>query len=981
MKERMMAIALLAFNRAALLVCCACLLLLALFAFHQGSWHSADHRAVYRFLAFFLILRFLFAVAVARDRTDGREQDDPAARGRLRAFLRDNWPGLLIASVFFLLFGAHQLRYVHQDWRMQMLTSRFDDSFLLEQIREMAELKTLDPERVNHASYGVLSFASAAAPSVLASLVGLPVSEAFSACTCRLVHALISAWALLAVYQLGARYFSRYLGVMAACLVGTSYWFLIYSNFPFYPDVLQSLFVTLALNQALGLVEHWSGRRLMMAALFCGLATGTKFLGILAAPFIVLLSLAGRRLSPGAQPPRLLSRAVLRTILWDSAVLGAVIGTTFLMINPYLRYLQYLFQTFFVNALTFWGTRNPATPPSVGESGFFEWYAILTERCALDSFLVMSFVVASAALLLAAFRHFRRRGDDVERGTRIRLWQRFLLTGYVWFFFFFICASMRNTAFSDGRVLLLILGGLYLVALESYAGLFAWLTGRLPLGGRGVYRGLQLGLAAGLVALFFYNPSLTELKVPHIARIPLVPVKMEVVNTRWNLVRFFSTYGLEPKLSAAAALERLDFPPDALVSSGCLYTYIPPRYRNFRFGDWQFNRHLLLGVYRPGAYFEAVDIAARRYLLRQPREKFLSEQQWQEYRQGREFYQKLEAEQLRPYVLVDSGVEGEGGNASEYRLFVDRYLWEPNLLALSGGAVLEESTNFLTQGDFGIGAALGQGPEREDYAAGIEGHWPQVVTVKLSRPRAVSVVHLRWYSHRHYARSFTIEGQTADRRWVQLDERKDWTNPGQELDYYVQLPGPQVLARLRFRATSACEQDRVVLKRFAAYAATPLALNNTAVNFAVESASAGFVAEHPLPDALRPVFAAAYAAPVSSTADQVIVLTARRPCKVRSVTVTFFDEANYPGSIRVECLSKDRKVTPLFDQKDWAPAAGAGPFPFVTASLPAPVDVDRIRLELKDRRGPLGLAIRQIHVDACPCSEVDEPGPAGSGPG
>lgn len=253
----------------------------------------------------------------------------------LRPLVHDlRHPGFLIIGTLFLAYyGSHQWRFLGQDARMQMVTSRDDDGYMMARLELAGTVPSMDPFVVSNNAYGAIAYHPFAALPAAGGLLGFHVSTAALNAFVRGIKLLNSLLMLAAVWVLARRHFGGVEAVVATAYAATSYGFLKYSSYPFYPDVSMAAFAVLAMSYSLDLLDEWSDRSFLLATVCAAMSVAIKFISFLVFPLLVFC-IAWRawqmRSSRAAVP---VSFAVAR-----AAAFVAVCVAVFFLCNPYLDY-------------------------------------------------------------------------------------------------------------------------------------------------------------------------------------------------------------------------------------------------------------------------------------------------------------------------------------------------------------------------------------------------------------------------------------------------------------------------------------------------------------------------------------------------------------------------------------------------------------------------------------------------------------------
>ena len=240
---------------------------------------------------------------------------------------------LILGGVFVLGSGAHQWRFLHEDYRMQMVTSRADDGYMMERLVRAHEFKSMDPVKVQNNAYGAVGYYPYAFLSFVTGRLGVGLTVEMLNVWVRGLKMLVSLGMLASVWLLAARHFSRRVALFATILMATNIGFLTYSSFPFYPDVCMAMFSTLALCFMLDLLKGWDERAFFLGLGFAAVSVSIKFLTILLFPFLVVAGVfAAWRLHKGHLGP------CLRFLVVRAIAGAALCIAVFFLCNPYLDY-------------------------------------------------------------------------------------------------------------------------------------------------------------------------------------------------------------------------------------------------------------------------------------------------------------------------------------------------------------------------------------------------------------------------------------------------------------------------------------------------------------------------------------------------------------------------------------------------------------------------------------------------------------------
>ncbi|MFN8556535.1 MAG: glycosyltransferase family 39 protein [Dehalococcoidia bacterium] len=199
-----------------------------------------------------------------------------------------------------------------------------DEELAARIVRHMLVVRRPDP---NHFfAYGALAHELTALALVPAALIGT-VSDTTVIAVARGTSLAGGVATVALTGVLAWRLFGAPAGVAAAALLAATPELAVWSVTA-HPDTVQLALLTAALLVAVDLPCAPTRRRLAVCGVLAGLAFGTKYLGALALPLLLVAAIAGRRRA-GAPP------LTVRTVAADAAVLGAAFATAFAITNPY----------------------------------------------------------------------------------------------------------------------------------------------------------------------------------------------------------------------------------------------------------------------------------------------------------------------------------------------------------------------------------------------------------------------------------------------------------------------------------------------------------------------------------------------------------------------------------------------------------------------------------------------------------------------
>ncbi len=849
------------------------------------------------------------------------------------------WPGLLVAAVFSLAFTTHQWRYRKQDHRMQIITSRPDDGLLMERIRWVAEKKTMDPWTVQINSYGALSFIPAALPTYVATKLGFTVSDEFINLSSRIVKTLLSALGLLAVYALGARYFSITIGWMAAALVGTNLDFLVYTSYPFYPDAFMAACNGIGLVYALSLVEKPDARRVFFAAAWCGVGFGIKFLAAISGPLLVVCALIGRwRTSTGDR------KGALLRFIGDGALAASLFGLMFLLTNPYLDYLSNWVIPNCTKASNTYSGSNPMFMQTT-TPGLERWLSSLMGFNGYDGIALLAFYGAGISLLVLLIVSLMKRSKAIS----VTLITKALLFGYVCLYLAYLFKSITVAIAIDGRFFLLIIGLLYVLGLDFIISVCRLLSGLME-------------------RLFPKLPTLARCCLPLAALITLT--MFWVVSPRAHAVwSWASGYGQPMPFGGVAQwLKEHHYPVNAHVVSG-LKPYVPVRYRLNSGWRWMNVQDELNKTYRAGVYIENKPQNDLQYLSPHQRDQ-MTDEQWKFISDQRHFYSSLRAEKVFPFIYAGSGQELVSANANfpdrtTYNVFVDRYLWTPNLLAPERGAVLRTIQNIPSDGDNAAPVMLRKHAHDDDSSArGMNGTFPQSVTVNLRKASLPGVLAIAWEKAEWFATDFTLEAQAVTGEWLTLATRSQWMNPDHELITYVPISPRVPVDRIRFTVTAATGRNHLRIRELSLYPVAPSYYNNTALNFSVKELEGTCTKEHPLSEAFVERTADRFIAFAKPDAEVLsFALEPKRPLLARRLLLVFHARIDLPQHLQITLELEGKPPVEIKLTASDITVRGVN-HPIVDLPVPADALIKRATIKLEGRTNTQPLALRQCSLEA-----------------
>jgi hypothetical protein len=387
--------------------------------------------------------------------------------GRIRKLFRLEWlwlrrqKGLFIVGTLFLIgFGAHQWRFLHHDHRMQMVTSRDDDGYMMERLGRAYQYKTMDPARVQNNAYGAIGYYPYAFLPFVVGKLERPITIEMTNIWVRGLKTLISLGMLASVWLLAERHFGRVVAICATLLMATNQGFLAYSSFPFYPDVCMAMFSTLSLCFILDLVGGWNERSFFLALGFAAMSVSIKFLTFLLFPFLAAVgTLAVWRLHEG-------HLVQLYRFLIIRAITGAALCiAVFFLCNPYLDYNIDWITPNYKMASTSYSVDTPNV--IAGQAATISNWLSLVYMNKLDSTEMVAATLALLGLPCVVLLFLKRRFVS-RTGNADRIQDAFLkiltLTLFAASFQVYLMRSVTIPNFIDARLLLPLYPLLFVIA-------------------------------------------------------------------------------------------------------------------------------------------------------------------------------------------------------------------------------------------------------------------------------------------------------------------------------------------------------------------------------------------------------------------------------------------------------------------------------------------------------------------------------------
>lgn len=670
--------------------------------------------------------------------------------------------------LFVLFFGWHQARFIEQDGRMQLVTSRDDDGYMFGRLVEAARQKTMDPWKLGNSAYGAIGFYPFALPSFIAGHLGIEPSIAALNISTRGQKLLISALMLAAVWFLAARHFGRWPAVGAVMLTATHEGFLSYSSYPFYPDVLMAMLAVLSLAFILDLAQGWSGRSFILATAFAGMSVSIKFLTFLLFPLIAIVAVVSLRRHAKSLPAAPTARIAV-TSFGAAAVLGVAI---FFLCNPYLDYNIGWVVPNYKMCSSYYSSESPNVVGD-GAATWADWKKI----CYGTRAQVTDLFVAVLSVLLAALCPARSRAKAV-----LLLLFAFGLQAYV-------LRSITLRSAIDTRLLLPGLPCLYVAAAAGVAGVVVFAM-RL-------WRNAQAPAAA-------LSPS--SLRLILIMTATCLAAASIMMPRLAYCVSFMRDFGRFPQQSAVSDwLRKADLADNSRIVTS-LQSYFPPQYRR-----------VLDGLWTPDAIIPLLcdnDDAAPVFIEEESyREAFfseaagatsgLTETQTRLFDSGRQFYRDLRGGRMIPFAPVANGEEIVATNFAPGPGTLARFHAYANLHHEAPDLTLRGETSSVSDGLPFV-------------------RWETPVLVSLvhvttSRPQEAGSVKFEvWDS---LGQREVFDAQCPEQRWCKPS------------NFYLQLQPPKMVGSLHVVSSNGSAADSKLTKSLHAFAPAPVMMNPTGYHF------------------------------------------------------------------------------------------------------------------------------------------------------
>lgn len=573
----------------------------------------------------------------------------PGVRRLIASLFRD-WRFAALAGAFLVYFGAHQMRFLHQDHRMQLVTSRDDDGYMMGRLMQAAELKTMDPNVVGNVAYASIGYFPFAALPCAAGHLGLPVSIEALNLHVRGLKILISLGMLAAVWLMAKRHFGTATAVFAVAVLMTNQGFLQYSSYPFYPDILMAAASTAAVSFTLVLAGRWNDRAFFLAVFFAAFSVSIKFITFLLFPLLAVVAAVSMWRECGGQ-----WRSAARFAALRAAIALVLCLAVYFLLNPHLRYN---YETLVPSWKDFYGYYAIETPFLVAGAAatISTWitscYAAGADR--LEAILVF-FAVASAltaAVVLAA-------------GKRVR-------------------PSSLFAGWLPDRARSLVIIGSLCVLFQLY--LFSAVTLPESIDARMVMPILPLVCmaAASLPAAI-----LPRLKFPRAAMWVAIAAAAWLLWPRLdNLREFYRHFGRVPDESPLADfLADIQAPPSQGILTS-LQAYIPAKFTTVTDGEWQTAKvasRLFREASLPALFIEDEAYYNQFFSDAAAGRGFHTALQKKMHAEGQDLYLSFRRGIVPPFVHVQSGSEVLGTNdrtwlRTDYHAYASRLAFGENLI-------------------------------------------------------------------------------------------------------------------------------------------------------------------------------------------------------------------------------------------------------------------------------------------------------------
>lgn len=837
----------------------------------------------------------------------------PLLRGAFTLLRRER---LLLAVVcgFALFYGGHQWRFLSQDERMQMVTSRDDDGYMLARLNEAVQLKTMDPQLLNNNAYGAIAFYPFALPSFLAGHAGLTPSVECLNAWVRGLKLLVSLGALVAVWLLGAGRFGRAAALAAVLLLATNIGFLSYSSFPFYPDVLMALLSTLSLHYLLKLRDGWDVRAFSLALVFAAMSVSIKFLTFLLFPFIIFIGAAALwREHQGRRSEQFVALA------WCGVLAGVLCVAVFFLCNPYLAYnIEWMVPNYKMCG-NYYSAESSQIVANIAAT-LSNWIEICYRHGSDASDLVLA-DIAILATLVIWIRH--RTSATADRQTS--------------------SLSVTATAAGGAGVLLLfaLLSQLYLVRSVT---LTSMIDRRLLLP---VYPIFYLLAAWGVVQLFRSVGGTRLWSKVILATLIGAASLMLVVTPRLSIAMdFFRHFGRVPETSDVSAwLSDAGVPKEARIMTS-LQSCFPAKFRQLVDGIWNpatlrslfFQRSAL-----PDIFFEDEGYYDQFFSNETRKRGFNTQGQNVLFEEGSEFYRLLRTNQLTPFVLVAEGWETVATHAlsatsTRFRAYVNPHAFSENLAARAIMTITDSAGRRVT-----------------DRLTAMQ---PGALSVEWPSPVSAGVVYLSVREPDCEALRLRIED--AGGHEEVLPTEMLGAVAGQSTERYLRLEPSRDVRKITVLSAESMPSGAGKVTSLRIHPPVPLGLNPTRYYFEIhDEAGNGSTVENLI--AWRHATHTGFR--ITPQHSSTFVLTPKIKCDVAGTCIVLDDAPPGASTARCTYIFKDGKQSSLegVEKRTVSPA-----HVYFKFDCPAGQTVDRIECQISTTADA---TVRQVQVQANPVVE------------
>ncbi len=586
---------------------------------------------------------------------------------RLVLRLARDWRFASLSACFVLYFGSHQARFLHQDHRMQLVTSRDDDGYMMGRLMQAAELKTMDPNIVGNVAYASIGYYPFAALSYVSGRLGIPVSVEALNIYVRGLKVLISLGMLAAVWLMAVRHFGQAAGWFSVIALMTNQGFLQYSSYPFYPDILMAAASTAAVSFTLVLARRWNDRAFFLAVFFAAFSVSIKFITFLLFPLLGMVAAVSIWRERGGQWRPAARLAVERAVIGLALCLAV-----YFILNPYLRYN---YETLVPSWKDFYGYYAIETPFLV--AGAAATAATWISSCYASGsdhletvFAVLAIAVALISAAVLVMRKKISPSSPLASLLPDRARSLVIIGALSALFQWYLFSAVTLPESIDARMVLPILPFVYMAAASLPALL-------LPL------RGKKESPAAG-------GRESVPASVPKLAAwlAILAPTAWLLWPRLENLRDFHRYFGKAPAESPVADfLADIQAPRDQGILTS-LQAYIPAEFAKVTDGEWQTAKvasRMFREASRPALFIEVEAYYSQFSSDAVASRGFHTAQQEKMHAEGQAFYLRLRQGAVIPFAYVRSGTEVLGTNdrgslRTPFHAYASRIAFGENLL-------------------------------------------------------------------------------------------------------------------------------------------------------------------------------------------------------------------------------------------------------------------------------------------------------------